>query len=233
MRDGGWGDARQSERPRHPALFIHDPPFGLCHICVSRRRSDGAAQDSRGVRNRRWQSPKGYLYRSIPMTDLICVGAVSGSFGVKGEVRLKSFTANPEAIADYGPLHFEDGSQSLNLRITRQIKNGFAARLSGVSTKEQADALRGTRLYAPRDRLPSLPDDEFYHTDLIGLSVFDTGGTLLGSVKAVLNHGASDLLELSLTTGGTELIPFTVACIPTVDLSAGRIIADPPEGLLE
>ena len=117
------------------------------------------------------------------MTDLICVGAIAGAYGVHGEVRLKSFTAEPEAIADYAPLTSEDGTTSFTLRITRPIKNGFAVRLAGIATKEQADALRGTRLYAHRDQLPSLPDDEFYHADLIGLMVVDTGGQELGRVK--------------------------------------------------
>lgn len=168
------------------------------------------------------------------MTDLICVGAISGAFGVHGEVRLKSFTAEPAAIADYAPLSTEDGARSFDVTITREVKQGFAARLSGVLTKEQADALRGTRLYAPRDRLPSLPDDEFYHADLMGLAVHDTGGALIGTVKAVHNHGAADLLELALPgSSKTVLLPFTQAAVPTVDLAASRIIADPPEGLLE
>ena len=161
--------------------------------------------------------------------DRICVGAIAGSFGVRGEVRLKSFCADPEAIGDYGPLSSEDGAAEYTVKITRAIKNGFAARLSGVGSKEVADALKGTRLYAGRDALPVLPDDEFYHADLIGLEVADTGGTVLGRVKTVLNHGASDILELQLEAGGTALLPFTQAVVPTVDLTAGRIVADPPE----
>lgn len=166
------------------------------------------------------------------MTDRVCVGAVAGSFGVKGEVRVKSFCAEPDDIASYGPLTTEDGGISWDIKLTRPIKNGFAARLSGVASKEAADALRGTRLYAPRDRLPSLPDDEYYHADLIGLEVLDTGGAVLGKVKAVLNHGASDLLEVA-GSGLRQpvLLPFTRAAVPTVDLTKGRIIADPPEGL--
>lgn len=167
-------------------------------------------------------------------SDTVCVGAVSGSFGVHGEVRLKSFTADPGAIADYAPLSTEDGTRQFDLRLQRKIKGGFAARLSGVLTKEDADALKGLRLYAPRDRLPSLPDDEYYHADLIGLTVLDTGGAELGRVKAVHNHGASDLLELQVAGHSrTVLLPFTQAVVPTVDLSAGRIVADPPEGLLD
>lgn len=166
------------------------------------------------------------------MTDLICVGAIAGAFGVNGEVRLKSFTAEPEAIATYGPLFTEDSGHSYTVHITRPVKNGFAVRLSGVATKEQADALRGTRLHVSRDRLPSLPDDEYYHADLIGLDVVDTGGTLLGQVKAVLNHGAGDLLEIHAPgQSATVLLPFTRAAVPTVDLASGRIVADPPDGL--
>lgn len=166
------------------------------------------------------------------MSDLICVGAISGAFGVKGEVRLKSFTAEPTGIADYGPLVTEDGKQSFDVTLIRPVKSGFSARLSGVLTKEEADALRGTRLFAPRDRLPSLPDDEYYHADLIGMMVYDTGGAELGRVKAVLNHGAADLLEIQAPgQSDTVLLPFTLAAVPTVDLASGRIVADPPDGL--
>jgi 16S rRNA processing protein RimM len=168
------------------------------------------------------------------MTDRVCVGAISGAFGVRGEVRLKSFCAEPADIAAYGPLSTEDGARSFEITLTRPVKSGFAARLSGVPTKEAADALRGTRLYAPRDALPSLPDDEFYHADLIGLTALDTGGMTLGKVAAVLNHGAGDLLELrGPGLKGSVLVPFTRAAVPTVDLSAGRVIIDPPEGLLD
>ncbi|MEM8555802.1 MAG: ribosome maturation factor RimM [Pseudomonadota bacterium] len=165
--------------------------------------------------------------------DLTCVGAIAGSYGVRGEVRLKSFCADPAAIADYAPLSTEDGAHSYSVRLTGQIKNGFSARLGGVQTKEQADALKGTRLYAPRDRLPNLPEDEFYHADLIGLQVVDTGGAPIGRVRAVFDHGAGDLLEIhgpGLKNG--LLLPFTKDAVPTVNLAEGRIIADPPPGLM-
>ncbi|MEM9756687.1 MAG: ribosome maturation factor RimM [Pseudomonadota bacterium] len=164
------------------------------------------------------------------MSEDVCVGAIAGAFGVRGEVRLKSFCAEPEAIATYGPLRTEDG-RSFTINLGKPIKNGFAARLSGVGSKEAADALRGTRLYAPRDALPTLPDDEFYHADLIGLTVVDGGGVALGRVHAVLNHGASDLLEVRGAGPATTLVPFTKEIVPTVDLSAGRIVVDPPDGL--
>lgn len=167
-----------------------------------------------------------------PPPQMLCVGAIAGAYGVKGEVRLKSFCAEPAAIADYGPLQTEDGARRFTLRLTGETANALVARLDGVATKEAADALRGTRLFAPRDRLPSLPDDEFYHADLIGLAVRDTGGRLLGKVAAVLNHGASDLLEVrGPGLGDGVLLPFTRAAVPTVDLDARVVIVDPPEGL--
>ncbi|WP_298937143.1 ribosome maturation factor RimM [uncultured Ruegeria sp.] len=167
------------------------------------------------------------------MTDLICVGSIAGSYGVRGEVRLKSFCAVPEDIETYSPLTDEAGQERYPVVLTRPIKNGFAARLGGIETKEQADAINGLRLYARRAQLPSLPDDEFYHADLIGLDVYDTGGTLLGQVKSVQNHGATDLLELhGAGLKSTVLLPFTLEAVPTVDLDQGRIVADPPEGLI-
>ena len=167
------------------------------------------------------------------MSERICVGAIAGSFGVNGEVRLKSFCADPAAIEDYD-LTTEDGSRAFNVTLTRAIKNGFVADMTGVATKEEADALKGTRLFATRDQLRELPVDEYYHNDLIGLEVFDTGGTQIGTVKSVMNHGATDLLEIhGAALKDTVLLPFTLEAVPTVDLGSGRIIADPPDGLID
>lgn len=163
-------------------------------------------------------------------SDKVCVGAIAGAFGVQGEVRLKSFCSDPAAIADYAPLTSEDGSRSFTVKISHAVAGGLAARLTGITTKEQADALKGATLWAERGKLPSLPDDEFYHADLIGLPVLDTGGAPLGTVHAIHNHGAGDILEI-LAPGQRNalLLPFTRAAVPTVDLTAGRIIVDLPE----
>lgn len=162
--------------------------------------------------------------------DRVCVGAIAGAFGVQGEVRIKSFCAEPEAIAEYAPLWSEDGKRRFDIRLTRPVTGGLGARIGGIATKEQADALRGATLWAARDKLPSLPDDEFYHADLIGLPVLDTGGQALGTVRAVHNHGAGDILEvLGPGMKNALLLPFTREVVPTVDLTAGRIIVDLPE----
>jgi len=161
----------------------------------------------------------------------VIVGAIAGAYGVKGEVRVKSFCALPEDIALYSPLQDAKG-QSYTLAVLRPAKNALIVRIAEIATKEEADALKGTELFALRSQLPTLPDDEFYYSDLEGLAVFDTGGTALGRVKTVQNHGAADLLEVIVPGASqTVLLPFTKAAVPTVDLGAGRIIADPPDGL--
>ncbi len=168
----------------------------------------------------------------MPNPDHICVGAIAGSFGLQGEVRLKSFCTDPTDIASYGPLFSEDGKSSYKITLTRPVANGLGARLSGVETKEQADALRGVNLYVAKSKLPSLPDDEFYHADLIGLIAFDTGGVEIGRVHSVQNHGAGDLIEIAGPAFKSALLlPFTRAVVPTIDLAARRLIVDLPEGL--
>ena len=159
--------------------------------------------------------------------DRICVGAIAGAFGVHGEVRLKSFCAEPSDIANYAPLTSEDGKRSFTVSLTRAVTGGIGARVSGIATREEAEALKGMTLWAPRAALPSLPDDEFYHADLIGLDVVDTGGQSLGRVRAIYDQGAGDILEI---VGGKDILmlPFTKAIVPTVDLAARRIVADPP-----
>lgn len=162
----------------------------------------------------------------------VIVGSLGGSFGVKGEVRLKSFCADPAAIADYTPLYTEDGRAFEQIVLTGQLKNGFSARISGITTKEDADAIRNVALYAERHAMPAVDDDEYYYADLIGLTVINTGGTVLGLVKNVVDHGAGALLEITPPTSPeTIFLPFTTAAVPTVDLKSGKIVADPPSGL--
>ncbi|HHW33425.1 MAG TPA: 16S rRNA processing protein RimM [Paracoccus solventivorans] len=160
--------------------------------------------------------------------ETVCVGAIAGAFGVRGEVRLKSFCTTAEDIATYGPLATEDGGRRFTVRLTRPVTGGLAARLSGVETREQAEALKGATLWADRAALPALSEDEFYHADLIGLEVVDPGGAVLGRVRAIHDHGAGDILDVQ-GPGGALLIPFTRAAVPTVDIAAGRIVADPPD----
>jgi 16S rRNA processing protein RimM len=165
--------------------------------------------------------------------DKVCVGVIAGAFGVRGEVRIKSFCTDPLAIFEY-PLTNQGGHRDFNAVLVQPVKNGFSAQIQGVTTKEEADALNGTEIYADRVHLPDLDDDEYYYADLINMKVFDTGGEYLGKVKLVVNHGAGDMLEVFTESGkNTVSLPFTKACVPTVDIAGKRIIADPPEGLFD
>jgi 16S rRNA processing protein RimM len=155
----------------------------------------------------------------------ICLGQIGAAHGVGGEVRLRSFTSDPQAIAGYGPLETEDG-RILQIESLRPAKDHFVARLSGICDRGAAEQLTNVKLYVPRERLPE-PDqaDEFYHADLVGLAVVDPAGKSLGTVVAVHNFGAGDLIEMQESEGRpTQMLPFDKATVPVVDLAAGRIV---------
>ena len=159
----------------------------------------------------------------------ICLGQIGAPHGVRGEVRLRSFTANPDAITGYGPLETEDG-HIVKIESLRPAKDHFVARLAGVSDRDAAERLTNVKLYVPRERLPAPESaDEFYYADLIGLAVIDGSGNDLGTVLAIHNFGAGDLVEIKPANGGvTKLLPFNEATVPVVDLAAGRLIVEPP-----
>jgi 16S rRNA processing protein RimM len=163
----------------------------------------------------------------------VCVGQIGAPHGVRGEVRLRSFTAEPEAIAAYGPLETEDG-HILEIESLRPAKDHFVAALAGIGDRDAAEKLANVKLYVPRERLPALAEtDEFYHADLIGLAVVNKAGEPLGSVLAIHNFGAGDLIEVRLDDGKTELVPFDAMHVPLVEIAAGRIVIDPPQGLFK
>lgn len=158
----------------------------------------------------------------------VCVGAIAGAFGVRGEAKIKSFTDDPAAVASYGPLETEDATRRFDVKIVRTIKGGFAVRLSDVTTREEAERLKGTRLYIDRAVLPAPDEDEFYYADLVGLRVEDVDGAFLGKVKAVQEFGAGDMLEYVPDKGGeTVLVPFTRETVPVVDVTNGLIVINP------
>jgi 16S rRNA processing protein RimM len=160
----------------------------------------------------------------------ICLGQIGAAHGVRGEVRLRSFTADPEAIADYGPLETEDG-RVVQIKSLRAAKDHFVAQLKGVSDRDAAEQLTNVKLYVSRERLPKPTEpDEFYHADLIGLVVVDRAGATRGTVVAVHNFGAGDLIEVKPTDGNTtQLLPFDEATVPVVDLAARRLVVVEPE----
>ena len=157
---------------------------------------------------------------------LILVGRVAGAFGVKGEVRITTFTADPLSLTDYGPLFRKDGAPGLTVLTARAAKAGIIARTKEINTPEDADRLRGLELFVPREALPAPDDeDEFYLTDLVGLTAVDPAGAMLGKVLSVENYGAGDLIEVKPAGGGqTWLIEFTRENAPSVSIAEGRIV---------
>jgi 16S rRNA processing protein RimM len=164
------------------------------------------------------------------MSKLILVGRVSGAFGVRGEVRISAYTEDPLALVRFKTLLREDGSHGLTLQGGRTAKDGVVTRCPEIATKEAADAMRGLRLYVPREALPKVADeDEFYLADLIGLAAATPEGQALGKVKAVQNFGAGDILEIEPGAGrATVFIPFSHAHVPQVLIGEGRIVVVPP-----
>lgn len=159
---------------------------------------------------------------------LILVGRIAGAFGVRGEVRVTSFTADPLALAGYRDLRRADGSPAPALSAARPVKGGLVARAAGVETREQAEALRGLKLHVPRQALPPPDEDEFYLADLVGMRVETTDGRVLGAVRGVQDFGAGDILEVKPEGAPSFWLPFTREAVPEVDIAGGRLLAVPP-----
>jgi len=161
---------------------------------------------------------------------MILLGRITGAHGIKGEVIVHSFAAVPEDIGAYGPLSDENGTQKFRLRVVRMTPKGaIIARITGVTDRNAAEALKGTDLFVAREKLPAPDDGEFYHADLIGLAAVSPDGTRIGEVVAVPNYGAGDLLEIRVDgRKETELVPFNDDFVPTVDIAAGKAVVVMP-----
>ena len=163
----------------------------------------------------------------------LCLGVIAGAHGLRGAVRVKTFTALPEAIADYGPLADAAGGRRFALSLVKVGKGAALVRIEGVADRTAAEALRGVELFLDRAALPPAADEEeFYHADLVGLAAVDAGGVRLGTVRALHDFGAGDLIEVLPDEGGQpRVFPFTREAVPKIDLAAGAVTIDPPEGL--
>jgi len=157
-------------------------------------------------------------------SELICVAAIAGAFGVKGEVKLKSFTDVAENCVSYGPLLSEKGEVILTPSSHRLVKGAVAIKCPEVKNREEAEALKSTKLYVPRENFPAPEEDEYYAADLIGLDVKSTDGKRMGKIIAVEDFGAGDLLEIKPKEGKSFYHPFTIAATPKVDIKAGRVV---------
>ncbi|ROP91332.1 16S rRNA processing protein RimM [Stella humosa] len=163
---------------------------------------------------------------------LVLVGQVVGVHGVRGNVRIKSYTDDPAGFGRYDPL-LDGAGRPVKLRVVGEAKGTVVVQFQGVVDRNAAETLRGTRLFVPRSALPAPDEEEFYHADLIGLAVETVAGQPLGRVLEVANYGAGDMLEVRPAQGPSLLVPFTRAIVPVVDLVGGRVVVDPPAGLLD
>ncbi|MBX9910051.1 MAG: ribosome maturation factor RimM [Beijerinckiaceae bacterium] len=165
--------------------------------------------------------------------NLILLGTIGAPHGIRGEVRIKAFTGDPMAIADYGPLSDGKGRR-FEIAELRPAKEVVIARLKGVTSREAAETLTGLKLFVPREKLPDPEDeDEFLQADLVGCAVVGPDAAVLGTITAVVNFGAGDLLDVETPEGRSVLLPFTKAFVPVIDIAARRVEAVPPEGLFE
>jgi 16S rRNA processing protein RimM len=161
------------------------------------------------------------------------VAQIGAPHGVRGEVRLWPFTADAMGLGEYGALQSEDGTRQFEIETLRPVKDHLVARLRGIADRDAAEQLRNVKLFVPRSRLRATEADEFYHADLMGLPVFDTHDQQLGTVVAVHNFGAGDLLEVQRAAGHSVLLTFTQAVVPVVDVAGRRIVVDPPLGTFD
>jgi 16S rRNA processing protein RimM len=162
------------------------------------------------------------------MPPQICVARIGAAHGVRGAVKLWTFTEDPLAVKHYGPLATKDGARRFEVTSAREAKGHLVATFEGVATREEAECLNGIELYVDREKLPATGEDEYYHADLIGLAAVTTTDTPLGRVIAIHNFGAGDIIEIAPPEGATMLLPFSDAVVPTVDLASGRVVIELP-----
>jgi 16S rRNA processing protein RimM len=162
------------------------------------------------------------------MAAPICVARIGAPHGVRGAVKLWTFTEDPLAVKRYGPLATKDGARSFEVTHAREAKGHLVATLKGIATREEAERLNGIELYIAREKLPETDADEYYHADLIGLAAVNAAHEPIGRVTAIHNFGAGDIIEIAPPKGATMLLPFTNAVVPTVDLAKGRVVIELP-----
>src|ERR1700689_5311520 len=162
------------------------------------------------------------------MAGHICIARIGAAHGVRGAVKLWTFTEDPLAVKAYGPLVTKDGARSFEVASAREAKGHLVATLKGVGSREDAERLNGIELYVAREKLPATDQDEYYHADLIGLAAVTPAKASLGRVVAIHNFGAGDIIEIAPPQGATLLLPFTGAVVPAVDVASGRVVIELP-----
>jgi 16S rRNA processing protein RimM len=159
----------------------------------------------------------------------VCVARIGAAHGVRGAVKLWTFTEDPLAVQSYGPLLTKDGARQFEIANLRAAKDHLVATFTGIATRNDAEKLNGIELYVPREKLPDTDDGEYYHADLIGLAAVNAADEPIGRVVAVHNFGAGDIIEIAPPKGSTMLLPFSSAVVPTVDIAGGRVVIELPQ----
>jgi 16S rRNA processing protein RimM len=165
------------------------------------------------------------------MPPQICVARIGAAHGVRGAVKLWTFTEDPFAVTRYGPLSTKDGMRHFEVVQAREAKDHLVATIKGVTSRDDAERLNGIELYIAREKLPATDDDEYYHADLVGLAAVTATGEPLGEVIAIHNFGAGDIIEIAPPAGTSIMLPFSNAVVPTVDLASGRVVIELPEDI--
>ena len=158
----------------------------------------------------------------------ICLARIGAAHGVRGEVKLWTFTEDPRAVMRYGALTTKDGARQFEVTRAREAKGFLVASLKGVTTRNEAERLNGIELYVARNKLPETEAGEYYHADLIGLAAVSIAGEPLGHIIAIHNFGAGDIIEIAPASGATMLLPFSNAVVPMIDIALGRVVIDLP-----
>jgi len=166
------------------------------------------------------------------MAAHICIARIGAAHGVRGAVKLWTFTEDPLAVKAYGPLLTKDGARSFEVATAREAKGHLVATLKGIATREDAERRNGLELYVAREKLPATEEDEYYHADLIGLAAVNAASEPIGRVTAIHNFGAGDIIEIAPAHGVTMLLPFTNAVVPSVDVAAGRVVIELPDEIV-
>jgi len=162
------------------------------------------------------------------MAEQICIARIGAAHGVRGAVKLWTFTEDPLAVKAYGPLVTKDGAHQFELTHVREARGHLVATLKGITTRDAAERLNGVELYVAREKLPATGEGEYYHADLIGLAAVTPADQPLGRVIAIHNFGAGDIIEIGPSHGASLLLPFTKAVVPSVDLAGGRVVIELP-----
>lgn len=165
-------------------------------------------------------------------SSYICVGVIVAPHGIKGEVKIHSYTEQAEDLTAYGPIYNQSGTKTFRVKIKHVKGDAVIASLEGYPDRNSIETLRGMKLYIPREALPEPEEEEFYHEDLLNMKVVLPDATSFGTVKAIYNFGAGDVMEIALASGKTELLPFTKAVFPVINFKEGFLEAHLPQELI-